>query len=378
MSYRRIKTANDVKNLSAQKPEKPITAVIEGVSGLFVVAYIKVTFIARFSRKGKRYVKTLGHYPKMSLAQAKSAYHKFLHHVEHVVCALPTMLLRDYTQQHFQLDAIYRKPQAEQARLGRIQQSLGDYKLSELTPQIVNDWFTHELGDLSASTQNKCKALLSSIMQSALVQGLTLKNPVRGVKSKAEHNIQDRVLSPQEVKSFISAAHADENKVHAFALLFALFTGLRMGNVLNLRWDWISVDSHSVLLPMTKSGKSHRIYPNDAAKALLDELRSLSLCNTFVFPSDRADREFISYPRACLQRIQQRMQDGGCFNGHFTMHDLRRTYASYLLAATGDIRAVQQSLGHSCITTTERYAHHQPTRLAQASQLTLKQMTGDA
>jgi integrase len=58
----------------------------------------------------------------------------------------------------------------------------------------------------------------------------------------------------------------------------------------------------------------------------------------------------------------------------FTIHDLRRTFASYQLLSTSDIRLVQQSLGHSSVLVTERYAHHQSAQLITATAKTADAM----
>ena len=59
---------------------------------------------------------------------------------------------------------------------------------------------------------------------------------------------------------------------------------------------------------------------------------------------------------------------------HWTIHDLRRTYASQQLELTGDIRLVQQNLFHSSSTVTERYCYHQNPQLAEASEATAQSL----
>lgn len=132
-------------------------------------------------------------------------------------------------------------------------------------------------------------------------------------------------------------------------------------------------DLSSALLPMTKSGKSQRIYFSEPAQRLIRKCLKVSF-NDWVFPSLKNQGEHIAYPRACMERIQQAMKKEGCLEAPFTIHDLRRTYATQMLIATNDIRLAQQSLGHSNVNVTERYAYYQNNHLAQASQQTVEAM----
>ncbi|CAK3045310.1 hypothetical protein VCRA2119O124_600001 [Vibrio crassostreae] len=181
------------------------------------------------------------------------------------------------------------------------------------------------------------------------------------------------MLSSKEVESFCRHACAEPNFIHAYALMLSLLTGMRIGNVISLTRSMLADDLSSALLPMTKSGKSQRIYLSEPAQRLVRKCLKVSF-NDWVFPSLKNQGEHIAYPRACMDRIQQAMKMEGSLEAPFTIHDLRRTQATQMLHVTNDIRLVQQSLGHSNVNVTERYAYYQNTHLAQATQQTVEAM----
>lgn len=87
-------------------------------------------------------------------------------------------------------------------------------------------------------------------------------------------------------------------------------------------------------------------------KALLDFKASRKILSEYVIPSPRNPRKPLSNPRKGFVRA---LKTAGIKN--FRWHDLRHTFATHFLRRTGDLRALQEILGHSSITQTEKYAH---------------------
>ncbi|MDF4760720.1 tyrosine-type recombinase/integrase [Vibrio parahaemolyticus] len=332
-------------------------------------------WIVRLGWKGKRYYESFGTCPEMKFADFEKLAYQFIADVQSGAYRKGSRLtvqqffdevLVPFSQRH------HRDHKTFVSRSKRVMAVLGNKRIADVTRRDVEK-FLHSLTGLSPATVNRYQAFLSKLFSMAVEHDIIEKSPVKGVKKLAENNVKDRVLSSKEVESFCRHACAEPNFIHAYALMLSLLTGMRIGNVISLSRSMLADDLSSALLPMTKSGKSQHIYFSEPAKRLIRKCLKVSF-NDWVFPSLKSQGEHIAYPRACMERIQQAMKQEGCLDAPFTIHDLRRTYATQMLLATNDIRLAQQSLGHSNVNVTERYAYYQNTHLAQACQQTVDAM----
>lgn len=340
-----------------------------------LVTHKHIRFIVRFSWKGIRYYESFGTYPEMKPAEFIKLAYQFIADVQSgayrkgshlTVKQFFNEVALPFSQRH------HRDSKTFQSRAKRVMAAIGNKRIAEVTRRDVEK-FLHSLKGLSPATVNRYQAFLSKLFSMAVEHDIIDKSPVKGVRKLAENNVKERVLSAKEMESFCRHACAEPNFIHASALLLSLLTGMRIGNVISLSRSMLADDLSSALLPMTKSGKPQRIYLSEPAQRLIRKCLKVSF-NDWVFPSLKNQGEHIAYPRACMERIQQVMKQEGCLEAPFTIHDLRRTYATQMLIATNDIRLAQQSLGHSNVSVTERYAYYQNTHLAQASQKTVEAM----
>ena len=269
-----------------------------------------------------------------------------------------------------QLRKDMKKPGCEISRLNAFEgyvKRMGITDFFEIDAPFISEFLDSLLeSGKSTATRNRYRARLSGLFQFLLAKGWVQNNPVRATKALPENNIRTRILTKGEVKEFFLFLDAYSSPVHALALKLALLTGLRIGNIIELEWSWFNAHLTEIHIPRTKSGKPFTAHLAPPAIAVIKQLLALpSKHPKFVFPSSRRKQSYIAYPRSCFESALAHMESVGVLTAPFSIHDLRRTFASYQLHATGDIRAVQQSLGHSTIHTTERYAHHLPERLAE-------------
>ena len=334
-----------------------------------------IRWAVRFSWKGQRYYESFGTYPEMKLADFTQAAYQFIADVQSGAYRKGARLT---LEQFFEETVVpyslkhHRDHKTFLSRSKRVIKILGKKRVTDVTRRDI-EGFLNSLSGLSNASVNRYQAFLSKLFSMAVEHEIIEKNPVKGVKKLVENNLKDRVLSPKESESFCRHACAEPNFIHASALMLSLLTGMRIGNVISLTRSMLADDLSSALLPMTKSGKAQRIYFSEPAKRLLRKCLKVSF-NDWVFPSFKKQGDHIAYPRACMDRIQLAMKQEGCLEAPLTIHDLRRTYATQMLIATNDIRLAQQSLGHSNVTVTERYAYYQNIHLAQASQRTVEAM----
>ena len=117
-------------------------------------------------------------------------------------------------------------------------------------------------------------------------------NPARGIE-RAREEPRDRVLTPTQVTALGEAlTHAEKNQPAAVAAIrFAALTGLRIGEVLSMRWEHIEEAHNAVILPRTKTGRRKHGLPSAALKLLAD----LPRINDYVFTIGNDARHHLSH-----------------------------------------------------------------------------------
>ena len=160
-------------------------------------------------------------------------------------------------------------------------------------------------------------------------------------------------------KKLIEHAHILRPDLAAFIRL-ALNTGCRKTELLTLKWTDINTDrKYLILRPENTKGNKRRIIPlNAGALAALHHQKSGNKTE-WVFARTNGQR-VKTYNWLFQKAINQAgIQD-------FRIHDLRHTFASWLVSEGVELIKVRDLLGHSSIKMTERYAHLMPDRLLSA------------
>jgi integrase len=138
----------------------------------------------------------------------------------------------------------------------------------------------------------------------------------------------------------------------------ALDTGLRRGELLGLRWENLDVRNRMIRVEKTKNGERRDVPMTDRVFDLFQGIpRRLDTPYVFAGEDGRPQEYVKTAWGSALRRA-------GIEN--FTFHDLRHTFASYLVMGGVDIRTVQTLLGHKSIAMTMRYAHLSPAHLREA------------
>ncbi len=186
-------------------------------------------------------------------------------------------------------------------------------------------------------------------------------NPAVELKT-APDVCRGRFLTAEETQRLLNALDTDENQTAAQSIKLLLLTGARRNEITHAKWEYVDWQKKTLLVPCSKSGRPRFIQLNSAA---LDLLRSLSREpeNAFIFPSPVTGR-----PSASLHfpwtRIRKRVRLMG-----FRLHDLRHSFASFLVNKGVSIYVVQGLLGHANVRATQRYAHLANETLSDAAEL---------
>jgi integrase len=153
----------------------------------------------------------------------------------------------------------------------------------------------------------------------------------------------------------LSACKKSRNGALADLVEFSLFTGIRRGEALGLTWDRVDRARGVIRLELTKSGRRREVPLSSNADAVLAR-RWTPEAKDYVFGS----RNWNSFRSAWESALVVAATDDLRF------HDLRHTFASWLVQRGRSLREVQEALGHQTITMTMRYSHLAPDHLRAA------------
>lgn len=147
----------------------------------------------------------------------------------------------------------------------------------------------------------------------------------------------------------------------ALVLRLLLLTGARKNEILRLRWENIRLDLRLLTVPLSKSGRPRHIPLSEKAAAIIRSIPRTA-GNPWLFPGQ--------VPGKPLSDIYLFWNDlrRSLGLGDVRIHDLRHTFASFLVNAGHSLYEVQTILGHSDPRTTMRYAHLEQESLAAAAE----------
>jgi len=186
------------------------------------------------------------------------------------------------------------------------------------------------------------------------------ENPTAGINLAPDVN-RERFLSLEEAKRLIASIEQDENEVAAKAIMLLLLTGGRRNEITFARWEFVDWDKKTLLVPLSKSGKPRSIALNAAAMELLRSIRDTSISD-FIFPSPVTGK-----PSASLYFPWHRIRTRAGLPD-LRLHDLRHSFASFLVNKGVSLYVVQGLLGHAHTRYTQRYAHLTPDTLREAAE----------
>jgi site-specific recombinase XerD len=144
------------------------------------------------------------------------------------------------------------------------------------------------------------------------------------------------------------------NPKHKLLLLLAYGTGMRLSELVHLRWEHIRWAEHKILV---KSGKGKKDRMVTLPSTLMDPLRYYRQLHpaaekAYVFQGQRPGEPYSS---RSVQSIMKRAVEGAGLQKRATVHTLRHAFATHLLYQGVDIRFIQKLLGHENIKTTMLY-----------------------
>ncbi|THA04362.1 tyrosine recombinase XerC [Rodentibacter pneumotropicus] len=228
----------------------------------------------------------------------------------------------------------------------------------QITPSVVRFILAQSKKE---GLKEKSLALRLSALRmflSYLVQLGKLKaNPATGISAPKQNKRLPKNIDGDQIQQLLANDSKEPIDIRDRAILELMYSsGLRLSEVQGL--DLSSINTRTREVRVLGKGNKERIVPfgRYASHALQQWLKVRLLFN----PKDEA--LFVSQlgNRISHRAIQKRLETWGIrqgLNSHLNPHKLRHSFATHMLEASSDLRAVQELLGHSNLSTTQIYTH---------------------
>jgi integrase len=264
-----------------------------------------------------------------------------------------------------------------QALKHRVLPQLGNKRLTAITHVMLQDFADRLYGNgLSPSSLRNTFMPLRAIFRRAHHRGEVAINPTEKLSLPPIRSRRDRIATPTQVGPLLDALQPGERAIYATAL----YAGLRAGELQALNWDDIDLDHNLIhvhrnwdrragyIAPKSRSGTRRVPITATLRRELLEHrLVQGTGGNGFVFPSNRTPHKPFNPSTLRLHTRKAWTTQGVAPIG---LHECRHSYATYMIAAGINTKALSTYMGHSSIIITlDRYGHLLPGNENQAANL---------
>lgn len=242
---------------------------------------------------------------------------------------------------------------------------IGPLQLRAIAPSDVGRVIAHMADSgLSPNYRLNAKKAISHVYRAAIANGAVLVNPTQAVRIPRE-SVRE-IIVPDRNQVLAMIEQASNERLRTFVML-AAFTGMRINEILNLRWADVKFDARTIVVRRGKGGKSRAVILPDPLASHLFFWRAfqraeLGLDSPWVIARGTGTMfDTQTWRRKHFAPLARVTCPGA------TPHSLRHSYATFLLEEGVPMRVVSDALGHTSTRITEdAYAHVTARLLVQA------------
>lgn len=225
----------------------------------------------------------------------------------------------------------------------------GGMRLNEISSFHIERYRSARKEIVSQSTINREISLLKAAINKQIQAGRWDKNPTKNIRKFDEPKI-DKFLEEDEITTLLEVA---EIHVRPIILTF-LHTGMRRGELANLKWADVQNGIITIRMETTKTKKARYIPINSALRKCFNILPGHG---EYIFIDGQKNR--LQAGKKISRWIERTMRQAG-IDPSRPCSTLRHTFASHMVMRRAPLSAVGKYLGHSTSNMTERYAHFAP------------------
>lgn len=156
------------------------------------------------------------------------------------------------------------------------------------------------------------------------------------------------VLNREEVNSLFDVTF---NLKHRLVLMLLYYSGMRLNELVNVKWGDFDFERGIIHLKVTKGEKERVVFLHEKLKVFIQDFNLQK--ESYVFYSNLGKK----YNQRSIQMIVRQAAHKAGITKKVTPHTLRHSFATHLLEGGADIRSIQALLGHKHLQTTQIYTH---------------------
>ncbi len=227
---------------------------------------------------------------------------------------------------------------------------LGNYKLNRITTFHIEKFRADrtKIDSVKNITINTDVDILSSILNRSVEEGIIDINPCGKVKKLKVTQVRDRILTGEEIGDIQDRLKGTKD---GLMILVALLEGLRLGEVLSLKWSDVDFNKKELTFFQSKTGNWLR---NPIGDRLLKELAEYKVKskNERLFDNGDVDKKLVVKYSSHFSRLFKKLGIE-----RFTFHNLRHCFSTNLSNCGSDAFTTQALLGHASLKQTAQYTH---------------------
>ncbi len=219
--------------------------------------------------------------------------------------------------------------------------------LKDISVRDVNEWQTQRLKVVKPATVQREKNMLKAILNNALKESLIERNPCNASNNIKGIQPRQRFWSPEEMQKLFKIAKEIDPQFADY-MLWALHSGMRRGEILNLKWQDVLVlanDLTKINIATSKSGKSRQNPCNEQMLQILERQRSIR--------SNENDNIFHFTNQMIKRRVEKLRNESKVPD--IRLHDLRKSNVTLSLHAGVDAKTIAGITGHSNLEMIQKY-----------------------
>lgn len=235
----------------------------------------------------------------------------------------------------------------------RIKDVFGDKRLNQITRLQIQTFHAGLIEEgLAAATANHHVKLIRRMLNLACEWQMLDVNPASRIHMFDEDNQQERYMNDVQLGNLLEVLRTDSARSVCLITMFLLATACRLGEAISSKWEQVDIEKR-VFRVSASNSKSKRMRPvplNDTAIEVLNQLDTKGVYE-HLFINKKTKKPYVN-----IAKVWDRLRIKAGLP-HLRLHDLRHQAASHLINSGSSLYIVQQILGHSDPSVTQRYAH---------------------
>lgn len=284
--------------------------------------------------------KTIGRYPTVSLKEGRGKARELIAEFTLGIEQKRSITWKDARSRFLEDCARKNKPNTIDYYRKRLDAhfKLGNRNLSDLSRQDIQNRIRKI--KTSSSEQHHAFVAIRTILNWAVREEYLDINPIGSMRGYKPAKPRERVLTEDELKEVFLAARAAPYPYGNIVSLL-LLTGFRRTECVRLRWDWIDDGERTITIPAeeTKNGKTHILPYGDLVAEVIDRTPNMG---DFLFPAQHGKGPVFNGWGKAKERFDEKLEK---VSG-YTLHDLRRTFATVHAQLGTPIHVTERLLNH--------------------------------